>query len=456
MSIKKLFFRFLILILFLSCNFKIKAVDWLITTSGNYILDDDVFSTGDATNGTIRIQSSYVNLDLNGREISQSSATASCNGIQIDAGVGDVKISNGYIKNFTQSGIVANAGCNNLYLQNLIIDSCQVRGIDFNGTSTIRGGTNITESSITNCKIINSGTSTTADFVLSLSNCARILVSDCEFSTNGNNPAQNFTIVGLTDSSYCSFVRLDINSNSISTAHQMNGISLNSIAGELIGNYFVDCIARNNSVPQTNGQFVGFQTSTNSEYNVFKNCQALNNSSALLTVGFSSPGISNTFVGCIADGNIATESTGQTLGIWLNNTNASVFMDCVSSNNIAGFEVDGFRVQSSIGNVILRCVANYNIGRVTTAMGMSLSTGTVNMNEIKDCQFIGNTGPINSYGINFAASGSSNAFLRNTCAFNGSTGANQTQGVNSGAVSATTSVTSASVTVPWTTLQMPT
>ncbi len=468
---KKLAYGFLILILFLSYSFKIKSVDWLITTSGNYILDDDIFSTGDATNGTIRIQSSYVNLDLNGRVIYQSSATASCNGIQIDAGVGDVKISNGYIKNFTQSGIVANAGCNNLYLQNLIIDGCQVRGIDFNGTSTIRGGTNITESSITNCKIINSSTATTADFVLSLSNCARILVSDCVFSTNGGaTTSTNFGIVTLTDSSYCSFVRLDINSNSISTAHQMYGVYFNSVAAELIGNYFVDCIARNNMVPAASASsfFIGFQTSANSEYNVFKNCQALNNSANAECVGFSTPGITNTFIACIANGNNSTSNTGalNTFGFLVNGANASVFMDCVASNNFSivsgasGSLVVGFLVQSSVGNVFLRCVANYNLSTTTnaTAAGMYLFSGTVNTNEIKDCEFIGNTGSsaANSYGIRFAASGSSNAYLRTTCAFNGTTGANQTSGVNAGAVTATTSITSASVTAPWTTLQMPT
>ncbi len=456
MGIKKLFFGFLILILFLSCNFKIKSVDWLITTSGNYILDDDIFSTGDATNGTIRIQSSYVNLDLNGREISQSSATASCNGIQIDAGVGDVKITNGYIKNFTRAGIVANAGCNNLLLQNLIIDSCQVRGIDFNGTSTITGGTNITESSILNCKIINSSTASTADFALSLSNCSNLLISDCVFSKNGGAPAQNWSVIGVTDTTYCSFIRLDINSNSIS-AHNFVAINLNSISSTIVGNYFLDCIVRNNSTAST--ALFGFSFATNSEYNVLDGCQVLNNSGgANLSLFFNISGNCHTFRNCIADGNFG--ATNECVGFALDIVNSCVFLNCISSNNrCTSGDTNGFRVQSAFGNVFLNCAAIFNYSPASAAEGFLAVSGTpVSGNQIINCDFMNNTGNASStsYGISLQTGTSGNAFLSNNCAFNGTTGANQTSGVNAGAVTSTTSITSASATSPWATLQMPT
>ena len=120
--LKKYILTTLLLTSFLNLN--IFSTDLLITTSGTYQLDDDILSTGDATNGTIRIQSSYVTLDLNTCFIQQTTNTANCNGIQIDPGLSDIVIKNGTVSGFTNSGISVGSNCSKININNLIVENC--------------------------------------------------------------------------------------------------------------------------------------------------------------------------------------------------------------------------------------------------------------------------------------------------------------------------------------------
>ena len=140
------------LCLFFSCAMQnLFCADWVITNSGTYILNDDLLSTNADSSGAIRISSSFVTLDLNGRFVYQNNATAGANGIVVDAGLTDVIIQNGTIVNFRRSGILVNAGCSVIKLQDLMIENCAIRGIELIGTAANK----IIKSEVNNCKIFN-------------------------------------------------------------------------------------------------------------------------------------------------------------------------------------------------------------------------------------------------------------------------------------------------------------
>lgn len=110
------------------------APAFTITSPGYYKLGDDItFSPGGA-DSIIAIQASNVTLDLGGRIIEQGNATAGVDGIALSAGLSNVIIRNGTIRNVTNRGIFVDsngASSSQIVISDIVFDTCQSRGISF-------------------------------------------------------------------------------------------------------------------------------------------------------------------------------------------------------------------------------------------------------------------------------------------------------------------------------------
>ena len=191
-------------------NINIIATDWLITNSGNYKLGYDILSSGD-TNGTIRIRSSYVTLDMNYLFLKQTTSTASCNGIVIDPGVTNLIIKNGTISGFTLNGISVGSNCNKININNVVIENCTASGAAGAGITVASGCSNVSVDSIL------------------ISNCAS---SGIIFNTVVDSVVSNFkmTTIGATSSSY------GLSLSSCNRIQVFNGsISNSSVTNDFLG-----------------------------------------------------------------------------------------------------------------------------------------------------------------------------------------------------------------------------
>ncbi len=404
-------FNKLILSLFFLISFfnTTHTTDFLITHSGNYELGTNITSSGDP-NGTILIQASYVTLDLNEYSVIQTTATASCNGIVIAPGVTNVTIQNGTLLGFTRAGVLAQAGCSVITLQNLDFANCQTRGIDFSGTFTGTGGSNITASQINNCNFIGCFSNASSDFGINLSNCQSVLVSGCTFNNNTTN-SSSFSFIGLTDSNSCSLKNIDISENTGGgSTGNLYAIQLTTVSSLCSNNIISDVSIRNNLINAgvSYGIALNSLSANTCSQNFIENCQFLGNTVPVDFTCFNLQYSSNNFVrNCVAQGNIATSSSSGAFVSLIGNSSASpassgltagnVFEDCVISGNTCF--LNAFYISASALNSVLRCLITNN-QRLSPGL---VVVGTLSYsNFISDCLISGNLHTTTFYGIQIA------------------------------------------------------
>ena len=392
------FFKILFLSLGTLTSFQTYCADLIITTSGTYLLSDDILASGDATNGTIRIQSSYVTLDLGGCFIRQTDATANCTGIVVDANFTNLVIKNGTISGFTLNGISVGANCSKININNLIIENCTTAGAAGAGITVASGCSNVSVDSIliSNCAssgiifntVVDSVVSnfkmttigaTSSSYGLSLSSCNRIQVFNGSISnssvTNGflgfriNNSNNSFfkdlfvarctNIVTLgcfylNQASGCKLINCNIiDCSSIG----LSGIEINTVSNC----QFDQCSMFNNS-----GSFAYGFLIANSSGNVINQFRVIGNSfSNFQAIRFSNVGISynNIFTECIISKN---STSGIFYGITDELSNKyNTFLNCIVSNNTSsGNLAVGLYGQNAAFSswVVQDCLFEYNNG----------------------------------------------------------------------------------------------
>lgn len=433
-------------------NLKIFSVsDWSITNQGTYILADDIpASTGDATNGTINIKSSYVTLDLNGRFISQTSSggTAGAIGIVVDAGLTDVVIKNGTIKNYLGSGVKVNSNCLRVSLQNLIVESCATRGIELDGAA----GNLIQESEIKNCKIYNCCTTSSSDVGLRLVFCYGLNVTDVVLDNLLSANPSTFIGIQIDSSLNCLFNNVSV-VNSLIPTGGFTGFGISSNSGNCQGHVFNECFVSTCSVTVSGAGYSGFSISgANTSKNLFKKCKVISCVSTQNISGFSVAAANNVFDKCIVTNNVAINNLAS--GFIITGLN-NIFIECIATNNLSKGTTIGYGANSN-DIILYRCISSYNNCVPGSSIGLSLTNSDC---EIRECDFSKNnssSGDASSYGIRWTA-GSNAVFAKNISCRNGSTSnTNNITGVSFalGSQTGVSSTTMATPTNTWTNLAL--
>jgi hypothetical protein len=383
------------LILFLVIEFSLYAPQLTIITAGAYTFETNINFSPSISDSAIIINASNVLLDLSGRALVQGNLIAGVNGIIVNPNLSNVTIKNGSIQNFTGKGISIGQGCSQIIIDSILTFSCDTRAIEFIGTST---SNQIVDSQIKNCQLISCLQGSTGDFVLTLSQCARVKVLDSSINNNGT---KNFSIsaVHMESSNNCIFENVSVFGNSGSTIKGFELIAPTQCA-------FNKCFVRNNSATGTNQNFSAFDLSGSSNtFNIFTNCIAEQNTSLGVDFGFSLTANcqNNFFKNCFVLSNTGGTMIGFHLTGGTANNLKNIFIDCIASQNLAtANNSTGFLINGSNFGSLIRCIASDNISNKAIAAGLSFESLGGNNWEVNDCKFHRNNGNIdaNSFGIN--------------------------------------------------------
>ncbi|OQA35349.1 MAG: hypothetical protein BWY54_00623 [Candidatus Dependentiae bacterium ADurb.Bin331] len=398
------------------------AVELLITQPGQYMLGQNLTSNPAGADNIIHILSNDVVLDLGGYVVSQGNATASVNGINLNAGFNDVTIQNGVIRSVTGNGIQIGATCQRIKILNIRFESCGI-GLFFNGTV----GLEINNGEIRNCNFYSCG-NTGLGSAINMTSVSRYIISDIEIANTVSTALTSaFVMFRVTLSD---FSNITIQNNSV-TGAQLFGIS--DVSG--IGNFYTNVLIQNNS---GSTGFVGFGLNSSSTH-TFKNCSVIFNSSSAGTINAYDI---QTSTNCFFDTCRASSNTGVTSvnGFdFITTSQQNMLIDCIASANIAsgaGADCRGFFLNDANFTQMIRCQSSFNVSSAANAIGLLISgAGGSTNSSIIDCIFSRNLGAAaaTSFGISFAT-GSNNLFKSNIGFNNNTTAANQMSGVPAGSV----------------------
>jgi hypothetical protein len=431
---------------------------YTITSPGYYKLSADVGHQSNDTTGTypaVYINSSNVTLDLGGRTLYQSSATGDIDGIKVNNTLHNITIKNGHISNFNRHGIIVNHSCDDLHLENLTLSNCNGPSIYFLGTTTdtqeisnVRienihisnttgGATDFADATglridfgwnflVTNSIFSRSVSVDNDAFGVRVSgDCRNLVFKNCDASSNEGDSAAGFAFLGTDVSEGCSLINCTANNNYGKEGDEEGfayGYIFNSIlptttnaAGAKSAEGFTleNCVAQGNKgAASGHGFFLA-----NADYFYLKNCRALYNhalsGSALLGSvnggqGFCCyQGIGHVFEGCVANGNVTEEDTGDIVsaGFTADNSDNLIFTNCeANSNNISGHANSigaGFHLSNDINDcvncIIKNCKASNHRG--TNGYGF-FDADTTSTTLVTDCIAFGNT---TNYSITYSS-----------------------------------------------------
>lgn len=417
----------------------IYAPSLTINQSGNYRLGDNVTYSPGSADSIISITSSDVNLDLGGYYIAQGNTTANFNGINIAAGLSNITIKNGKIRDVTNTGLTIQTTCSAIETRDIAFENCQTRG--FSATS-------LTLSKIEDCIFNGCCSGASGDNVLNLSSSNDIQVEKCTFSQN-NNTNNTLTMINLSSCSR-SLVENSLIANN--SANLFTAINISSCSYMVVEK----CNILNNTATGSGTISVIFMQ--NSSNNQLKNCyiSGCTSGTASINVFDTSSGANNVFIECIADANRLSGTNAGTLNGFNIQTSSNSCFRCQSINHLSGGSgtVNGFNLDGATRAQIIECIGSNNVSG-GTAQGLVLQN-SADLCVVDQSEFNYNIGSSasTSHGINNASTGTNNTFTRNVALFNGSTSASLAQqllniaATNQQAILNTGSVNS--LTVPWT------
>jgi len=420
-----------------------------ITEPGVYLLANDLIFAPATPQPAIHIKTGGVQLDLNKRNVVQATPTPGVAGIFVDPDLTGIQIRNGFVLQFTSTGIVFNEGDSFFSLQDLILKGCALSALDFAGTSTTKS---ISSGIITRVSATESATGSGAVSVFNCSYVDNVLMSEVHANKCGNQN-QNITIFNFENATECQFLGSNLIDNHGETLTCFNFESCEDLL-------FTGIRAVNNSSLGSGGDFLGFNLTGNCKSNIFNLCLILNNFA-----------INGNFVGVNVDencgGNIffqprIIENEGNALtgacflgsGSPSNNFNNILAKGFILRNRSLTDDCFGVVVSRSDSGLLKKNNIAYNTAEFGVAAGIFFESGTGGDEwGIKQCEVFKNLGmdDANSYGI-LIETGTQNVFIQNVAFQNGTILANQLNGIPAGSQEQVDSTNLNSVTAPWTNL----
>lgn len=415
-----------------------------ISAPGLYALAADIVGNDATANtGTITINASNITLDLNGHTVSQGSGiSANVHGIECAAGVHDVVIKNGIIRDVSGNGIRINDGCANITLDNLTIIDCASGHILASGS----GVSEITGLIIQHCSFTETGTSI-PDMLITLTQCNSVLLDEIVIQ---DISSQSDTLSALLIND-CSGIRI---TNCI-----INGISVGSFAGITISSSvntaLVNCAVQNSQA--NNDSCIGYVIQNGSNGTALTGCTAhdLNaTTSATECAGFTCDDTTGcTFSQCSVRSVIATAPNAIAYGFKITDSNHVVQKQCSASLvQTTGSATIAYGILwSNVAYCALIESICDSTRAATQAFGM-LAT-TISESELNSNQFLNTIGGTLQRGLR-VVSATRCLFTRNIAFRNGTNATQQIEGLPSGTTDFNTATGNiSSIGSPWTNLR---
>lgn len=331
-----------------------------IVSPGRYIVVQNCTYNTSSIGTAITINSNNVILDLLGFSVTQNGGVANVNGIVVNAGLTNIVIQNGSIKDFSNNGISIGAGCSQVVIDNLTLCNCGNRAIELVGSTASPLQTGI----IKNCTFVTSCTLSTADNVITLSHCNDIDIQNCTLSNNGStNAAGVLTLIALNNSFRCILKDIDTSNNIGNTDLRCYCLKQSSLCR------LHNCNASTNIAWGATSAVYGIMLEGNSTStaNIFTECTVANLTGTTVDGFFSSTNCDdNIFIVCKALANQANATTGVVHGFRCITNNRNQFLGCIAARNVAPsstiaspfYGAYGFRIETTTGTYLHQCIAN--------------------------------------------------------------------------------------------------
>jgi parallel beta-helix repeat protein len=415
----------------------------LIDTPGSYFTNGSLTYSAISNVPAITISCSNVSINFTNYALQQTSGVLSVTGIQIGSGLMNININNLLLSSFSQSGISIGSGSSFLIFDNVTFSACGNRCFEVVGTPASPSWQII----LSRCTFINSCTQTSADNVITLSNCSDCKLTDCILSTNGTSAATG-TICGVKLTNAARYYFSNVGISSSSGAADLRGFSLNNSSGGFFESCRVSSGRAFSATGTSRGVFLESGSGVTSSVNFFNNCIVAGLIGNTVDGYLSDTGCNgNMFTGCMSAANTAIGTSGVVHGYRsVNNTRVS-FKNCEARGGAAATSTNapyadyGFRLDTCVNNAVINCTANYNAG-ASGAVGIFAIQST-------NCTFRENQATGNTQGFDFQGTFTQNTFIRNVADRN--TNAAQYSGFPTTAVS--DNIWSSSVEIitgPWT------
>lgn len=421
--------------------FSNKATE-VISAPGLYLFGSDIVA--EPTNNQeaiVQISSSNVTINLDYHALSQLNTNTQTGtiGILVDAGLTNVVIQNGQIRDLPEGiGIQVKEGNSSITLQNIDIINTGNRGISLEGTAI----SEISNPTIAGVRITNCSEGVTGDYGASFEYCNNGNVINTTIHSCGTTAAP-FEGFRLSNCSNFEFDNCDIRNNSGSS---FTGLSLTTSNNNVIER--VRAISNNS----TSGACYCFVVNTGSDGNTLSQCLAQSNSSTTTTevAGFVINGATAcALMNCTARSNIGTGAESIVYGFKSTDNTTLTADGCYASHNQQtnlGYTY-GFYWNNTTRSILSNSVSESNSGD-DECCGMYCSTCT-------DCQIRNNQFLYNN-GINFTrgiwlVDSPNHVAIANVSFSNGTTATEQISGLTTLETSdLDTSVANlAAITYPW-------
>ncbi len=435
---------------------------YVISTSGNYFLSENIVSNGAPLGYIIEITASDVTLDLCNRSLAGLPQNQT-SGIFIDTAT-HVAIKNGIIQDVLLVGIAVNGGSTDLTFDHVTTLSCGIHGFLLGNEGSILPLTNrdpITNSRISSCSVLLCSQLFAlrsfaelpeklklTKFTLSAfggfyaSNCSNLIIENSLFN---NNRCVDVYGMLLLQCSNCTITNCLFNDN---LADQF-GSGLEMFDSH--NNYCSYCTFNNNFgngiTRFTVGAGVGLAL-TDCTNNTFFNCQAIGNVGES-AVGFGSEsGANNVFEQCVATSNTGTAAQGygfsfdaeanasvvscdsianlgisESAGFFCLSGTGNSFEYCQALDNSSSGIGAGFILRAELDSSIENCTAKNNVSDGVTGFSFGILLDSFDLTTCNQCyinhnSLSNNNGGFTSFGILDVATNASTSFVASNFAFN--------------------------------------
>lgn len=395
----------------------------LLDSPGYYYITDNLIYPATSATPAITINSSNVTIDFERKSLQQTGGLLSVTAIQIGSGLMNVNLLNGLITDFSSSAISVASGSSFMVFDSLTISDCGNRCIELIGSPV----SPVRQIEITNDIFLNSCTLTTADNVLTISNCTDIKLDNDIFSTNGSSSAAGtIAIIQFTNTSR--YIASNVGMSNSSGNSDLRGISfINSSGG-----FFDTCKVSSGRAFGATGFSRGIYLTSSSQLNFFTNCLCANLTANTVDGFFSDTGCSgNIFENCTSAAHIATGVTGVAHGFRCINNSKIKLENCESRGHTAAtstaspYGAYAYKFDTVTTNAVLDCVGSYCSAPAGSSVGYYIFQST-------QCVFRENQASDNTQGFDFQGTFTQNTFIKNIAERN--TNASQYSGFPAGAI----------------------
>jgi parallel beta-helix repeat protein len=396
-------------------NINSATVPLLIDSPGLYQVSEDVMYSATSDTPAIIVATNDVSIDFREFTISQADGFGySVTGIQIAPSISGVTIKHGMLKNFTQSAVSVAQGASFVVMNDMVFNGMGNRIIECIGTVA----TPAFQIEILNSTFLNSCTLTTADNMITFSNCTDFEMLDCLFSTNGNFSATG-TIVGVKITNASRYLLNNVGIGNSKGNADFRGFSLKNSSGGI----FEGCRAANAQAAGATSTCRGFQleAGTNSSANFFNNCIAFGLTGNTVDGFLSDTGCNgNMYTGCLAGVMTAVGATGVSHGFRCINNSKTTYKNCeargcaAATSTVSPYGAYGFKLDTATSVAMLSCLSYFHAAPAGSSVGIYAIEAT-------SCLFRENQSSSNKQGFDLQGTFTKNTFVRNIAERNSNT-----------------------------------